>query len=1259
MDRAKIVLEWIMVFFILQWNARSLIANGQELKRYIHELTDKPEVICIQETWLKPHLQFIIKGYSAIRYDRSNERGGGCVTFIKEGIPYKCIKVSGEHECIVTEIFNGSKETYTIINYYNPCKALTSDLLNGIIKRSHTEIWCGDFNAHNSLWGSKHTDMNGMVVEDVIMDRMLVCVNDGSGTRLNILKNEASCIDLTLVDRRLAYRCQWCTDQTTTIGSDHFPIWCKMDVEIRTEPKYVHHKWLFWKANWEEFQSMSTELSERLSDAEQNVENMNDGISSFLYFIARQSIPMSEGQRNMKNVPWWNDKCTKAIKDRNKALKILRKTLTSDNLLDYQNKKALARRIIKEAKRESWREFCSSIGRETSLNQVWMMIKKMTGRYIPPHIPVLTDRDGYYTTDVEKANILAKTFADVHKGHHLEDCFKKKKEEMLSMNEDLLTKKESNKSSIDLDFSMTELKMALKNTGYSAPGSDGLCYAMFRQLPDEVLEIILKLFNKVWEEGAIPAAWKRSTILPFHKPGKDKCDPGNYRPIALTSHLGKLMEKMVVARLNYFLEYNNLLYGYQTGFRKQRSTTDALVKLTNEIEKALTMKEAMVAIFLDIEKAYDTMWREGLLIKLNKMGIEGKMYNYILNFLSQRTLRVRVGEVLSNEFSVEGGIPQGSVISPILFNLMINDIFEKLSNMNNGLLYADDAVIWRRGNNIPHITKTIQKELYILEQWGMEWGFKFSVQKSQVTYFTRKNVSEAHEILLYDQPLKRGDDFKYLGLWLDNKLTWKRHIEYVETKCKKVLNLMRMVSGLCWGADRQSLLNIFRALIRSNTDYGCIVYGAACKTSLMKLERVHSRALRIALGAIKTTPISALQVEAEEAPIQMRFKKLALTYWVRLQCSTDSPAMSVLQDCWEYYKEGKGFGWNIEGDASMFGLKSLEFNSALVMSNVPPWILPAPDVNTELLKVKEDHPNDDGFAIHCKTYLKSAFYGFLHIFTDGSKNPQTGQCSIGIYIPEFQRTYGYRLNNFLSIYSVELTAIITALRWIEEVKPFKSVICTDSLSVLESFISGHAVRDDLIIETRQLLAQLSNLGLIVQFCWVPAHKGLKGNDTADKAAKDALGHQGISIHVPLGKGEAKSYIKTEIMNMWQDEWESDIKGRKYFNVQPQVGGKRITSVGLGRREEVVFTRLRLGHAGINATLHVLGKSDGLCTECQVKEDVEHILFHCSKFSEHRSHWREQEGEDDIQTILKEEGMQGTRLKGLMRYLGDTGLMDRI
>lgn len=132
-------------------------------------------------------------------------------------------------------------------------------------------------------------------------------------------------------------------------------------------------------------------------------------------------------------------------------------------------------------------------------------------------------------------------------------------------------------STLDVDFTMSELKIALQDTGYTAPGQDQLCYAMFRQLPVETLKLVLRLFNQIWRDGVMPRCWKRAVILPFNKPGKDPANPGNYRPIVLTSHICKWMEKIIVRRLSHILEQRGFLSNFLSGFRKGRSTMDALV----------------------------------------------------------------------------------------------------------------------------------------------------------------------------------------------------------------------------------------------------------------------------------------------------------------------------------------------------------------------------------------------------------------------------------------------------------------------------------------------------------------------------------------------------------------------------------------------------------------------------------------------------------------------------------------------------------
>ncbi|XP_035277579.1 uncharacterized protein LOC118229593 [Anguilla anguilla] len=175
----------VVVMLILQWNARSLIANGQDFKKFIYSQKEKPDLLFIQESWLKPSLDFIINGYMAIRWDRKDGAGGGCVTFVKEGIPYRNIYIGNELECVVIVVW-AERKNLVVINFYNPCRKLERRLedIEGLNRGSI--VWCGDFNAHNTLWGSDKTDYNGQVVEELLDGKHLVCINDGRNTRIDV-----------------------------------------------------------------------------------------------------------------------------------------------------------------------------------------------------------------------------------------------------------------------------------------------------------------------------------------------------------------------------------------------------------------------------------------------------------------------------------------------------------------------------------------------------------------------------------------------------------------------------------------------------------------------------------------------------------------------------------------------------------------------------------------------------------------------------------------------------------------------------------------------------------------------------------------------------------------------------------------------------------------------------------------------------------------------------------------------------------------
>ena len=212
--------------------------------------------------------------------------------------------------------------------------------------------------------------------------------------------------------------------------------------------------------------------------------------------------------------------------------------------------------------------------------------------------------------------------------------------------------------------------------------------------------VMLHIFNNIWIIGEFPLSWSEATIIPIPKPGKDPTDPGNYRPIALTSCVCKTFERIVNNRLVWFLEKNKLLTEFQSGFRKQRNTNDQLIRFESFVREGFVRREHVVSVFFDLEKAYDTTWKYGILRDLHKCGLRGRLPQLIGNFLANRYFRVRVGSCLSNSFNQEMGVPQGSILSVTLFILKINSIVKCLPSHIKCSLYVDDFLIYYRSKNM-------------------------------------------------------------------------------------------------------------------------------------------------------------------------------------------------------------------------------------------------------------------------------------------------------------------------------------------------------------------------------------------------------------------------------------------------------------------------------------------------------------------------------------------------------------------------------
>ncbi len=274
-----------------------MLANGQEFKGFIKELKKKPEIICIQETWLKPVLDFSTKGYDSVRRDREEDIGGGCIIFVKQGIQYKVLGRGQKLEFIVIEVLK-KKGNVKIINFYNPFKRLSLEVLDEqIVHFEGKIICCGDFNAHSTLW-DKCNDGNGIVIEEFMESKDLVCLNDGRGTRTNVRTGTEAAIDLTLVSNSLAGICVWEVFREKTIGSDNYPI--AVEVNLSIEECYSGvDKWFFENADWEAFRSISEQEMEKI-EVKGGVDKVNNDICNAILLAASQTIPKKGGKKKRR-----------------------------------------------------------------------------------------------------------------------------------------------------------------------------------------------------------------------------------------------------------------------------------------------------------------------------------------------------------------------------------------------------------------------------------------------------------------------------------------------------------------------------------------------------------------------------------------------------------------------------------------------------------------------------------------------------------------------------------------------------------------------------------------------------------------------------------------------------------------------------------------------------------------------------------------------------------------------------------------------
>ena len=298
------------------------------------------------------------------------------------------------------------------------------------------------------------------------------------------------------------------------------------------------------------------------------------------------------------------------------------------------------------------------------------------------------------------------------------------------------------------------------------PGPDSFYPELLQNAGENLKKAVLYIFNISWLEGQLPPTWKSANVKFLRKQGKsDFYSPSSYWPTSLTSVLGKLLEWIILARLEAYIKGNRLLDEEQQGFRRFLCTTYAVLKLMQAVPEGFNKKESTLACFIDLEKAYDSVWREGLMVKLSRLAVKGCMWSWIFSFLSNRSVICKIGDFSGAEFISHTGLPQGSVLSPILFNIFIRDIFEEVEG--DFTKFSDDGTVWHTGKNIPELAEKVAADVKKIQHHCNTWRMKISLCKTKVTLFqaeeTCDNSSKSNLCKIDGSKLKYNPNPKLLS----------------------------------------------------------------------------------------------------------------------------------------------------------------------------------------------------------------------------------------------------------------------------------------------------------------------------------------------------------------------------------------------------------------------------------------------------------------------------------------------------------------
>ena len=1193
---------------ILQVNISGLQHKTLELTKVLTE--HQIHIALIQEALL-PERRMTIPGYTLYKCDCKNCQH--LVTLVRNDVTATVTNIDNKGSTTdiqkITAWFGASK--YTIYNVYCPPKTVCSIPIERPDLRK--TIIAGDLNSHSPTWGYPDRDASGEAVEELINSTNLILQQDDTTppTLLHRASGNKTRPDLTLLSADINNVSE--ASVLDGIGSDHLPILITVGGEKSKTFTRVA-RWNYKRANWQGFETMTDMLLPSASC--ESIEEEYREITRIILSTAVKTIPKG---RRKRFKPFWTPELEAKVKERKHFRKLAEKAPTPQNRTQYNKLSAEVKLETKKAKKDRWQKTCAEIDLSQHGHKAWKLLHNLEGKKKRSNPKAWQTEKGEIVSDKRKATILNTHFASVNR--------KQRRKRLDKGIHRILKQKEKRRNTVhevfNKNFTSGELELALKKLKQrKAPGPDKITNEMLLHLGSKGKRKILEFINRTWQKSYLPKAWRTATITPILKPGKPEGSPASYRPISLTSSLGKLAERMVNSRLYWWLEQTQTLNLNQAGFRKGMRTEDQLFRFAQNALDASQRYEHTAAVFIDLKQAYDKVWRQGLLLKMQKAGIEGKCYFWIKNFLSERTIQTKVNRSLSKKKTLEEGLPQGSALSCTLFLIFLNDLPNIIKVQK--ALFADDIIIWTSSESETRLRDKLNQALLTISTFCKFWKLEINTTKTVYNLFSSNNKFANRDLKLRidGQNIQKDPNPKYLGIVLDKQLNFKTHINNTVKKASKKLRLLKTLASTKWGADKNTLRNLYLGYVRSTMEYANTLQIVAAETTRATLDKVQNSALRFICGGLRSSPTAACEIDANVEPLKTRREKAVLESVERYKRMEEKHPCRKIVDKWTKTSrlQKKSVLHHHNAINNKANLPTNRQPSKTVCDIHPYMDVKLPDVRTDLCNKNVNKQSD---ANTLKSIAQETIDRYpttwIHAYTDGSAFNAIANAGLGAWI-KLPNNKTLSLTSpcgiYCSNYDAEVAAINEALQAIHREletdansKP-DVVIFSDSQSALQAIQNWDSSSTSVTEIIKKIHSIKTQHKIEVYLQWIPGHSEIPGNEKADTLAK--AGSSSEQPDVPVSMATAKKIIKTIGRQQWLNGWAAGKTGRPMYRYRdrPTCPTKERT---LTRQEQCTIFQLRTGHCTLNKHLNRTRKDHPpTCRHCSTSEEtVQHHLLECS------------------------------------------------